>query len=148
MKESLKRLGIKRWSAIALLTVYAVVPLTFLKGNPTGAIWTHDHASRYIRVNSIDLDNHKVASFNINQSIRLESAVANRIQDRRTQLMLLEFRLESIRNGLDSPAEKADKAHVIERRIDRIFDGLDKDGIREQDLRSTTDRLMVAEHLP
>ena len=148
MKESLKRLGIKRGSAIVILMAYAAMPLTFLKGNPTGAIWTHDHASRYIRVNSIDLTNHKVANFKINQSIRLENDLANRIQDKRTQLMLLEFRLQNIKGGPLPTEEKREKARSIERRIDRLFDGLDSDGIREQDLRSTTDKLMVAEHIP
>lgn len=144
MKESLKRLGIKRGSILAGAFAFAFIPLTFLKGNPTGLIWTHDHAARYIRVNSINLENHRMATAKFNETAIDRSDTLNRMQDKRTQLMLLEFRIDSIENGSADVQTKNEKIRKIERRIDRLYEGLDRDGIKYDDLHSATKRLMVA----
>ena len=48
MKDSLKKLGIKKGSTLALLLSFALIPLPGLKDSPTGMMWVHDHATRYI----------------------------------------------------------------------------------------------------
>lgn len=147
MRDSLKRLGVKRGSILALFVAYAVVPIPGLKGNPTGALWTHDHASRYVRVNKINLNNHKMANYKATESQRNENLIANKIQDKRMQLMLLEMRLENINSGDYDKEYKHMKIREFERRIYRLYEQLDKDGIRHEEIQSATTQLMLAEHV-
>ena len=48
MKESLKRLGIKRGSILAALLMFATVPLPGFKDGPTGFQLFHTHSARWI----------------------------------------------------------------------------------------------------
>lgn len=146
MKESLKRLGIKRGSILAMGAVFAIAPLPFLKGNPTGLIWTHDHAARYIRVNSINLDNHRTASRNMDYSSLKESRDGLKLQDYKFQLMLLEDKAERINeSGSYTDSEKTRKMLKLEKRLDRLYDKIDKEGFRLEELRSANDKMMFAD---
>jgi len=49
MKESLKRLGIKRGSILAGLLMFATVPIPGWKDSPTGLQLAHEHGSRWVR---------------------------------------------------------------------------------------------------
>ena len=48
MKESLKRLGIKRGSMLGVLVLFATVGLPGFEGKPTGLQLAHTHAARWI----------------------------------------------------------------------------------------------------
>jgi len=56
MKESLKRLGIKRGSLLAALLMFATVPIPGWEGNPTGLQLAHEHSKRYIVFNSESIE--------------------------------------------------------------------------------------------
>lgn len=49
MKDSLKRLGIKRGSLAAIIISFAIVPLPGWKDNPTGFQLFHEHSARWVR---------------------------------------------------------------------------------------------------
>ena len=63
MKDSLKRLGIKRGSILAGLLMFATVPIPGWQGNPTGLQLAHEHGSRLVKfaVDSTDNNSHMIA---------------------------------------------------------------------------------------
>lgn len=146
MKESLKRLGVKRGSVLALVIAFAVVPLPFLKGKPTGLIWSHDHASRYIRITKIDLSNHKIASIKTDYGLLKEMRTSIKFQGHQTQLYILEDKLEQLDyNDRITSKEKERRVKKLERRLDRLYDKIDTDGFKLEDIQSQNDQgLMLA----
>jgi hypothetical protein len=146
MKDSLARLGIKRGSLLAFALAFAMMPLPIFSGNPTGLLLVHNHAARYFKALGVDFDNHRIASIRRDESIILQTDKANQIQTQRLQLMLLEQRLYNIANSSLSVEEKNDQSRRIEHRIDRLYDSLDRDGIKYDEIRSGTNLLMIAEY--
>lgn len=145
MRESMKRLGVKRGSILAIALAFAVAPLPFLKGNPTGVIWTHDHAARYIRVNSINLDNHRIASRKMDYSSLLETRKGLILQDYKMQLIMLEGKAERINDSsIYSDAEKTRKMIKLEKRLDRLYNNIDREGIDLKQIRSENNKMMFA----
>ena len=57
MKDSLKRLGIKRGSMLAGLLMFATVPIPGWKDNPTGLQIAHEHGSRWTMFSIDSSDN-------------------------------------------------------------------------------------------
>jgi hypothetical protein len=56
MKDSLKRLVIKRGSLLAALLMFVTVPIPGWEGNPTGFQLSHHHAKKYIAFNSESIE--------------------------------------------------------------------------------------------
>lgn len=145
MKAILKKYGLNKWSASALIIAYFTVPIIPLKGNPTAWDYTHDHMSRYTRLNSINLDNHKVASIKMDYSALLESRRGLMLQDYKMQLMFLEDKATRINESSHyTDKEKNGKMLKLERRLDRLYDKVDDGGFRLEELRSANDKMMIA----
>jgi len=63
MKDSLKRLGIKRGSILAGLLMFATIPIPGWKDNPTGLQISHEHAVRWtmFAIDSSDNNSNSIA---------------------------------------------------------------------------------------
>jgi len=63
VKEIFKQLGIKKWSLVAFLALFALAPLPGFEGGPTGLVLVHNHAERYIKRNEQAIaNNHESAA--------------------------------------------------------------------------------------
>lgn len=121
MKELLKQLGIKKWSLVAFLALFALWPLPGFKDNPTGLLLAHNHAERYINRNknaiitvyetTIAMDERKGLEW---RAIMLEKLIleARRSNMPKTEkeavIQGYEFRLERENKRLDKKNDKID----------------------------------------
>lgn len=122
MKDSLKKLGIKKGSTLALLLSFALVPLPQLKDNPTGLMWAHDHATRYIVQNRRAILANRSESMEQNKLLRGEFSVYL-LQDRRIKVME-SSRLTEIQKSIELQ-KIMDELEKHERRLDKSLDKLE-----------------------
>ncbi|MEE8289722.1 MAG: hypothetical protein V3R25_09960 [Nitrosomonadaceae bacterium] len=141
MKESLKRLGIKRGSLLAGLLMFATVPLPGFNGNPTGFQLFHVHSARWIVFIRDSVDNNTAMIASIDAKFEAKDRFEDLKRDRR----LHEDRLYELVD--DNGNFKSDfKRKMWERRDDEIKDEI-IDIKRDLDIHQTTlsDGMMFAQ---
>ena len=122
MKDSLKKLGIKKGSTLALLLSFALIPLPGLKDNPSGLMWVHDHGARYITENRQAILAVRGEGIEFQKLLRSEFSVYL-LHDRRLKVM------ESTR--LSAPEKSVELQKIMdelqkhERRLDKSLDKLE-----------------------
>ena len=130
MKDSLKKLGIKKGSTLALLLSFALIPLPGLQGKPTGMMWVHDHATRYIVQNRRAILATRSEGIEFQKLLRSEFSVYL-LQDRRIKVMesrrLTEvekhIELQKIMDELDKHDRRLDKSLEKLEHLDSFLSG-------------------------
>jgi len=135
MKESLKKYMVRYGAIVTLAYGFVMVPLPMTTGDVTGLRWTYnlyDELKQEIRRNDI-------ASRDRDIGILKEARSKGLTNDYKFQLLLLEMHVDRLGDGVGN--EKAiDKA---EKRIERLWDNIDADGIRHKDILSTNNMMYV-----
>ena len=89
MKESLKRLGIKRGSVLGVLVLFATVGLPGFEGKPTGLQLAHTHAARWIVFLRDSVDNNTAMIAAIDDKYEAKDKWEDLKKDRRSHEALL-----------------------------------------------------------
>lgn len=122
MKDSLKKLGIKKGSTLALLLSFALVPLPGLKDSPTGMMWVHDHGMRYILENRKAIFAVRGEGIESRAMLRGEFSIYL-LQDRRIKVME-SSRLTEVEKSIELQ-KIMDELEKHERRLDKSLEKLE-----------------------
>ena len=122
MKDSLKRLGIKKGSTLALLIAFAAVPLPGFKDSPTGLMLAHNHGLRYI------VQNRKAILATRSESMETQKLMNSQfsvylLQDRRLRVME-SSRLTEVEKSVELQ-KIMDELEKHEKRLDKSLEKLE-----------------------
>ena len=122
MKDSLKRMGIKKGSTLALLIAFAAVPLPGFKDSPTGLMLAHNHGLRYIVQNREAILATRSESMETQKLMNSQFSVYL-LQDRRLRVMESN-RLTEVEKSIELQ-KIMDELQKHEKRLDKSLEKLE-----------------------